>query len=102
MIDVEERVGRRIRLIRRAREFTQEVVAGEMVRAGHLTWVRQTVSLVETAGRNVSVGELVDMAAILGVIPSELYQVDPFVDVPRRFFVDHYGDPAEWLASLNA
>ncbi len=46
-------------------EVSQEEIAERMVILGHATWRRQTVALVEKAGRNLTVDELISLAVAL-------------------------------------
>jgi transcriptional regulator with XRE-family HTH domain len=59
-------LGQRVRQTRLLHdELSQEDVAERMERLGHATWTRQTLGQVENANRNVTVDELVSLAAAL-------------------------------------
>ena len=58
-------VGERIGEIRRSRKVSQGLIADRMQELGHGSWERQTVGLVESARRNLTVDELVSLAAAL-------------------------------------
>lgn len=80
-------VGQRARDARRLHDdLSQEKVADRMVDLGHPTWKRQTVGQIETAERNLTVDELVSLAAALETAVSYLLSPasasDPFTAEP--------------------
>lgn len=80
-------VGKRAKDARRLHDrLSQEAVADRMVALGHDTWVRQTVGQVEDAERNLTVDELVSLAAALQTVVAYLLSpaspADPLTDEP--------------------
>jgi transcriptional regulator with XRE-family HTH domain len=78
-------VGQRSKQARRLHDgLSQEAVAERMVSLGHETWTRQTVGQVETARRNLTVDELVSLAAALqaslAYLLSPSSPADPYSD----------------------
>ena len=67
-------VGRRLKEARRLHGLSQEELADRMERLGHI-WVRQTVSQVEKAERNLTVDELISVA--VAVEASLAYLLSP-------------------------
>jgi transcriptional regulator with XRE-family HTH domain len=67
----EEQAGTRIKNRRIEIGLSQEAVAEEMRRLGHL-WHQTTVAKTEAAGRPLRVNEVVDLAAVLRVTVWEL------------------------------
>ena len=59
-------VGHRIAEARGVQRLSLEAIAERMDALGHSSWRRQTVSQVEAATRNVTVDELIALAAALG------------------------------------
>ena len=56
-------VGQRVRDVRLHREVSQDELADRMVDLGHATWYGPTVGQVEKAKRNLTVDELISLAA---------------------------------------
>ena len=80
-------VAQRARDARRLHDdLSQENVAERMVSLGHPTWKRQTVGQIETAERNLTVDELVSLAAALETAVSYLLSPasvsDPYTAQP--------------------
>ena len=80
-------VGKRAKDARRLHDrLSQEAVADRMVVLGHGTWTRQTVGQVENAARNLTVDELVSLAAALQTVVAYLLSpaspADPYTDEP--------------------
>jgi transcriptional regulator with XRE-family HTH domain len=78
-------VGQRCKQARRLHDgLSQEEVAERMVTLGHETWTRQTVGQVEAATRNLTVDELVSLAAALqaslAYLLSPSSPTDPYSD----------------------
>ena len=78
-------VGQRAKDARRLHDhLSQEATADRMVALGHGTWTRQTVGQVENAERNLTVDELVSLAAALQTMVAYLLSpaspADPFTD----------------------
>ena len=78
-------VGQRSKQARRLHDgLSQEAVAERMVSLGHETWTRQTVGQVEAATRNLTVDELVSLAAALqaslAYLLSPSSPADPYTD----------------------
>jgi len=103
--------------IRDQDEVSQEEIAERMVILGHATWRRQTVALVEKAGRNLTVDELISMAAALqttlayllnpGSVWAHNYNEPVDVGAPNplesRQLKDLYGfNPVPWPAANGA
>ncbi len=65
-------VGANLRRLRLFQDLEQTHIAAAMAATMHPTWSRQTVSDIERGRRAVTVGELVDLAGILGVTPTFL------------------------------
>ena len=80
-----EVVGDRVRQARGLHGLSQQEVADRMDLLGH-RWVRQTVARVETADRNLTVDELVSLAAALqasvGYVLSPSSPADPYTPEP--------------------
>jgi transcriptional regulator with XRE-family HTH domain len=96
---VAELIGGNIRSLRRAIGLTQSEVAGAMRAIGFDTWLRQTVAETEAGRRDVTVEELVALAAYfemplraLLISPSSLIEMPDGVDVGGRRL-----EPGDWI-----
>lgn len=76
-------VGWRARYVRKRSDLSQGNVAAQMVALGHETWTRQTVAAVEAAERNLTVDELVSLAAVLRTTLVDILTPTPLVDPAR-------------------
>ena len=86
-------VGERASELRRLLKLSQEDIAERMVRLEHSKWARQTVGQMETATRNVTVDELVSLAAALQTTVAFLLSPNPIFGLERDYWVD-IGAPA--------
>jgi transcriptional regulator with XRE-family HTH domain len=70
--DPERLAGQQLRRLRIAREWTQEDVAQRMRTAGYASWHQTTIAKIEGAQRPLRVRELVALAGVFGIAPSDL------------------------------
>lgn len=87
-------VARQIDARRRALGWTQLDLAAAMVARSHW-WTPPSVSRILNGQRNVTPGELVDLAAIFGITPNDLLpepepEPPPIAEVASRLWVDAY------------
>lgn len=68
---IEQAMARRLKALRQAAGLSQVELAERMSGRGQ-PWRQSTVWKIECGRRNVRVGELADLAAILGVTPAAL------------------------------
>lgn len=68
-------LGMRIKELRKVRGISQEVLVTQLQLRGHTTMTQQRQSMVELGQRDISAGELVSYARILGIPITELLGV---------------------------
>lgn len=71
VLSVDHVVGTNVKRIREAGDLSQVDLAARMTTAGS-PWSTSTVSLIESGKRKVSLSELADLAAVMGVRPADL------------------------------
>lgn len=76
---IERAVAHRLKELRQLTGLSQTGVAERMFSKGH-PWHTTTVYKVETGRRLVRVGELADLAAVLGVTPAALLSDEDYGD----------------------
>lgn len=96
---VAELIGGNISTLRQAIGLTQAELAGAMQAIGFDTWFRQTVAETEAGRRNITIEELVAIAAFLEmplrallISPGGLIEIPDGVDVGDRSL-----DPTDWI-----
>ena len=75
--DIEQAVAGRLRALRQLAGLSQAELAARMSSRGH-PWYQNTAYKIEGGLRNFRVGELADLAAILGVTPAALLSGDDY------------------------
>jgi transcriptional regulator with XRE-family HTH domain len=99
--DIDQHVADNLKIIRNSKGISQTALAVEMARR-NWRWHQTTVRRVESAAQTLSIGEVTDLAAVLGVTLDQL--TTPGEDTPEINAAQKAGEAlqASWAVAAKA